>query len=242
MSRLSALSRSVVEVPVLITGAASGMGRATARLFADEGAKVAVTDLDPAAVDVVVQEILAAGGTAKGWRLDVTDESEANVVVGEMVEAFGGVAVLVNNAGIVIPAAIDAPDYLETWSHSFDVLLTGQVRLIRAALPHLRAAPFARIINIASTEGWGATRFGGPYTAAKHGVVGLTKSMAVELGREGITVNCVCPGPINTAMTASIPTTTKQCLPDGARPSVATAIPRRLPTQRSTSQCRRRAS
>ena len=77
--------------------------------------------------------------------------------------------------------------------------------MIRAALPHLRRAPDPRIVNIASTEAFGATRNGSPYTAAKHGVIGLTRSLAVELGREGITVNCVCPGPIDTGMTEAIP-------------------------------------
>ena len=86
------------------------------------------------------------------------------------------------------------------------MLLTGQVRVIRAALPYLRVAKDGgRIVNIASTEGWGATKFGSAYTAAKHGVIGLTKSLAVEFGSENITVNCICPGPIMTGMTASIP-------------------------------------
>ena len=90
-------------------------------------------------------------------------------------------------------------------SRGLDVLLTSQTRVIRAALPHLRKSDAGRIVNIASTEAWGATKYGSPYTAAKHGVAGLTKSLAVELGREGITVNCICPGPINTGMTAPIP-------------------------------------
>src|SRR5260370_1223181 len=82
---------------------------------------------------------------------------------------------------------------------------TAHVRVIRAALPFLRKSDAARIVNIASTEALGATRFGSPYTAAKHGVVGLTRSLAVELGPERITVNCICPGPIRTGMTAAIP-------------------------------------
>ena len=90
------------------------------------------------------------------------------------------------------------------------MLLTAHTCTIRAALPWLRQSENPRIVNIASTEGLGATKFGSPYTAAKHGVIGLTRSLAVELGDEGITVNCICPGPINTGMTAAIPDDKKQ--------------------------------
>lgn len=199
---LSTLSRSVEGKVVLVTGAASGMGRATACLFADVGAHVAVTDLGEDRVQAVVDEITGAGKSAHGWVLDVTDNDAVVRVVGEIVERFGGLDFVINNAGISRFAAIDQPDYEDHWAASFEVLLTAQIRVIRAALPHLRRATDARIVNIASTEGWGATKYGSPYTAAKHGVVGLTKSLAVELGREGITVNCICPGPINTGMTA----------------------------------------
>lgn len=205
MARLSRLSRSVEGKVALVTGAASGMGRATAHLFADEGARVAVTDVDAGHVGAVVDEIAAAGGTAHGWTMDVRDDARVRAVVDEIVRRFGGLDIVVNNAGISRFSPIDAPDYEAHWVASLDVLLTGQTRVIRAALPHLRRAPDPRIVNIASTEGWGATKFGSPYTAAKHGVIGLTRSLAVEFGREGITVNCVCPGPIHTGMTASIP-------------------------------------
>jgi 3-oxoacyl-[acyl-carrier protein] reductase len=124
--------------------------------------------------------------------------------VEELVGAFGALDIVINNAGISQFTAIDADDYEDHWALSLEVLLTAQTRVIRAALPHLRQSDSPRIVNIASTEGWGATKFGSPYTAAKHGVIGLTKSLAVELGREGITVNCICPGPINTGMTAAI--------------------------------------
>jgi len=99
---------------------------------------------------------------------------------------------------------VDADNYLEIWDKHLSVLLTAQVRMVRAALPALRRSDAARIVNIASTEGLGATPYGSPYTAAKTGVTGLTRSLAVELGPEGITVNCICPGPIKTGMTAAI--------------------------------------
>jgi 3-oxoacyl-[acyl-carrier protein] reductase len=117
---------------------------------------------------------------------------------------------LINNAGISIPAPIDHADYAHAWERSIAVLLTAHTCTIRAALPWLRESDNPRIVNIASTEGLGATKFGSPYTAAKHGVIGLTRSLAVELGDDGITVNCICPGPINTGMTAAIPDDKKQ--------------------------------
>jgi 3-oxoacyl-[acyl-carrier protein] reductase len=186
------------------------MGRATAHLFADEGAHVAVTDLDAAAVQTVVAEIEGAGGSAAGWAMDVTDTEVVNRVVGEAAERFGGLDIVVNNAGIALFAPVDSEQFEKAWSVSLDVMLTGQTRVIRAALPHLRNSEGGRIINIASTEALGATRYGLAYTAAKTGVVGLTRSLALEFGREGITVNCICPGPVLTGMTEAIPDAQKQ--------------------------------
>ena len=205
MARLTTLSRSVAGRVVLITGAASGMGRATAHLFADEGAHVAVTDLADNRVQQVVAEIHSVGGSARGWAMDVTDPAAVHRVVDAAAAHFGGLDCVINNAGVARFSAVDAPDYEIQWAASLEVLLTAHVRVVRAALPYLRRSSCARIVNIASTEGLGATKYGSPYTAAKHGVIGLTRSLAVEFGREGITVNCIAPGPIRTAMTEAIP-------------------------------------
>ncbi|MFN3235993.1 MAG: SDR family NAD(P)-dependent oxidoreductase [Pseudomonadales bacterium] len=207
---LAKLSRSVKDNIVIITGAASGMGRATAHVFADQGARLALLDMNVDALQAVVDEVNADGGEAKGWSIDLSDRAAIAPVVHDIAEHFGGVDVLVNNAGISIPAPLADEHYDAAWDKSIAVLLTAQVSMIRAALPFIRQSQNPRIINIASTEALGATKFGSPYTAAKSGVVGLTRSMAVELGGEGITVNCVCPGPIHTGMTAGIPDEQKE--------------------------------
>ncbi len=203
MPRITKLSRSVAGKVVIVTGAGSGMGRATSWLFADEGAKVAVTDLK--GQQEVADTINGAGGTAHAWQLDVSNQQNVEQVIAEVAERFGGIDVLINNAGISTPAPIDSEGYEAVWARGLDVLLTAHTRTVRAALPWLRKSSSPRIVNIASTEGLGATKGISPYTAAKHGVIGLTRSLAVELGAEGITVNCICPGPIDTAMTARIP-------------------------------------
>jgi 3-oxoacyl-[acyl-carrier protein] reductase len=195
---------------VVVTGAASGMGRAIAHLFADEGAKVAVTDRDAAGVDAVAGEIVEAGGLATGWTLDVADAGAIEQVVGEVALQLGPVDILVNDAGVSIPAAIAADDFEQAWATTLTINLTAQARMIRACLPHLTRNRAGRVVNIASTEGLGATPFLSAYTVSKHGVVGLTRSLACELGPLGVTVNCICPGPINTGMTAVIPDEAKE--------------------------------
>ena len=204
MPEVKELSRSVAGSRVLVTGAASGMGRATAHVFAAEGAVVAVTDTTLERAEAVASEIRARGRNATAWKLDVGNAADIKSTVKAIAETFGGLDIVVNNAGISGTSTIDGDGYEELWDRSIAILLTAHPRIIRAALPYLRKSKHPRIVNIASTEALGATAQHSPYSAAKAGVTGLTRSLAVELGPEGITVNCICPGPITTGMTERI--------------------------------------
>lgn len=224
--RLTSLSRSVAGRSVIVTGAASGMGRATAHLFADEGAHVTICDLGPERVDAVVREIrdVHRTGAATGMHADVADPAQLAELVDLAVTTFDRVDIVVNNAGVALPTALlgdtldtddlggdDATgDFESNWATTVDVNLTAHARLVRLALPHLLRSDAARIVNVASTEAIVTTAGMAAYAATKAGVIGLTKSMAVELGRHGITANCICPGPILTGMTEAIPDDAKE--------------------------------
>ena len=205
MTKLSKLSRSIEGRVAIITGAASGMGRATAYVFADAGARLALIDRNADGVAAVAEEVNAAGGSAHAYAADLADGAAIPALVERIRADVGPIDILVNNAGISMGAPIDHDVWEKAWELTFAVNLTAHARMIRACAADLARNGEGRVVNIASTEGLGATGGISPYTAAKHGVIGLTRSMAVELGPRGINVNAVCPGPIRTAMTAAIP-------------------------------------
>jgi len=190
------------------------MGRATAHLFADEGACVVVADLGSDRVQQVVEEIRSAHGDdcVLGVVCDVADPKQLHDLVERTVAQFGGIDIVVNNAGVALPTSLFEVDELfeSQWATTLDVNLTAHARLVRLALPSLIASDAGRIVNIASTEAIVTTAGMAAYAATKAGVIGLTKSMAVELGRHGVTANCICPGPILTGMTEAIPDEAKQ--------------------------------
>ncbi len=205
MARNSQLSRSIKGSVALVTGAGSGMGRATAHLLADEGARVAILDVNGPALERVAEEIREIGGDVLGIVADCAQQSQVTAAVEQVAAHYGALDILINNAGLVLPALLDDPAYDTSWQKSLDIMVSAQQWAIRAALPFLRDAEHPRIVNIASTEALGATPHNSPYVVAKHAALGLTRAMAVELGKQGITVNCVCPGPIHTAITEGIP-------------------------------------
>lgn len=223
--RLTSRSRSIAGKRAIVTGAASGMGRATAHLFADEGARVVVADLGDDRVGAVVAEIRAVHGrdAATGVVCDVADHDQLRALVNAADSRFGGVDLLVNNAGVSLPNSAFQPEdeFEANWARTVDINLTAHARLIRLALPFLAQSGEGRIVNIASTEAIVTAAGLAAYAATKAGVVGLTKSLAVELGRHGVTVNCICPGPILTGMTDPIPEEAK-----------ATYARRRVPLRR----------
>jgi len=183
---------------VLITGAGRGIGAATARLLASEGARVLVTDLDGDRATAVAAEIRAAGGAAGATACDVADRAAVEAAVAYAVETFGGLDVLVNNAySCSLDSMLfeDEPD--ETWHRDLDVSLGGAYRCSRAAMPHLAASGRGAIVSIGSVNGM--QDFGNhAYSAAKAGLASLTRTLAGHAGPRGVRANLVVPGTIRT--------------------------------------------
>ncbi|MEU7560708.1 SDR family NAD(P)-dependent oxidoreductase [Streptomyces eurythermus] len=171
----------------LVTGGASGIGRATADLLAERGAQVAVLDLDPDRVP----------GPLRAWRADVTDDASVRAAVQEAADALGGLDILVNNAGIGAQGTVEDNTDAE-WRHVFDVNVLGMVRTARACLPHLRRSAHAAIVNTCSIAATAGLPQRALYSATKGAVYSLTLAMAADHVREGIRVNCVNPGTVDT--------------------------------------------
>lgn len=183
----------------LVTGAASGMGATIAAAFADEGAAVGVADRDADGARRVAEKIESGGGRALALPLDVALESDCEHAIAAASQAFGALTVLVNGAGIMAPGrALDTS--LESWNRSIGVNLTGAFLMAKAALPALIGSRGC-IVNIASIGGVTATPGAAAYSAAKHGLIGLTTSLALDYGPDGVRVNAICPGPTQTPMT-----------------------------------------
>ena len=187
---------------VMVTGAGSGIGRASAQRIASEGGKVFCVDLNEEAVNAAVTEITEAGGEATPQVCNVGDEASVAACVQACIDTYGSLYALVNMAGIL---RFDDTEQLQTdhWQKVIDVNLTGTMFLCRAVLPHLLESK-GSIVNAASTASLAGLPCGVAYSASKGGVLAMTRSIAVEYGKRGVRANCVCPGDINTGMTDGI--------------------------------------
>ena len=183
----------------IVTAAASGMGRAGALRFAREGAQVAVVDVDARGVQQVVDEIRAAGGTAFGIPADLTKDEDSRRIVWDTVARFKGLDFVWNHVGHPGPAAVEGID-MSAFDLAIDLNLRTVLLTTEAAIPELRRRGGGALLFTASTSGLQGSSYSPVYSMCKFGVVGFVKSLAVRLAREGIRVNAVCPGPIDTPM------------------------------------------
>ena len=184
----------------LVTGAASGIGKEIARTFAREGAKVAIADLNADAARAAAAEFAAEGYTALAVAADVTDEAQVNAAVAAVVAAWGGIDVLVSNAGIQIVHPIEDFPFAE-WKKLLAIHLDGAFLTTKACLPHMyRSGKGGSIIYMGSVHSKEASMLKAPYVTAKHGLIGLAKTVAKEGAGHGVRANVICPGFVRTPL------------------------------------------
>jgi NAD(P)-dependent dehydrogenase (short-subunit alcohol dehydrogenase family) len=183
----------------IVTAGGSGMGRAGAIRFAREGARVAVVDVDDAAVAAVVNEIAAAGGKAKGIVADLREDANAQRIVRETANAFGGLDFVWNHLGHPGPASVEGIEMAD-FDLAVDLNLRSQIVTTEAALPELRARGGGSLLYTASTSGLVGSQFSPVYSAVKFGVVGFVRALAKRVAKDGIRVNAICPGATDTPM------------------------------------------
>ena len=184
----------------IVTGAASGLGKEIALTYAREGAKVAIADMNKDAADAAANEIRAGGGQAMGVIMDVTDEDAVNGGVSAVVNAFGGVDILVSNAGIQIVHPLEEFTYAE-WKKMLAIHVDGAFLTTRACLPHMyKSGRGGTIIYMGSVHSKEASLLKAPYVTAKHGLIGLAKVVAKEGAAHGVRANVICPGFVRTPL------------------------------------------
>jgi 3-hydroxybutyrate dehydrogenase len=184
----------------IVTGAASGIGREIARIYAREGAQVAIADLNTEAANATAAEIRAAGGQAIGVTMDVTNEEAVNAGVAATIAAFGGVDILVSNAGIQIVHPIEEFTYAD-WKKMMAIHVDGAFLTTRACIPQMyKSGRGGSIIYMGSVHSKEASVLKAPYVTAKHGLIGLAKVVAKEGGPHGVRVNVICPGFVRTPL------------------------------------------
>ena len=186
----------------LVTGAARGIGASIALRLAEDGFDIAVLDLDTASGEETVSAVTALGRRAIAVGADVADEAAVKAAVAAVVDGLGPPTILVNNAGILRDRSL-AKMTLDEWDSVINVNLRGAFLMCREVQPHMRAAGWGRIVNLSSTAALGNVGEAN-YAAAKAGIQGLTKTLAIELGRYGITANAVAPGFVETSMTHAV--------------------------------------